>query len=312
MKKPIFKKWWFWVLIVLLIGIIGNMGSETENQPESANGAVTTPENVKDDSQQSEDKKDDEPTEEEWQESYKKIALNEFQSYVELSVRGTLSDERHESAVKVLKKQAEKITGDSKEQFTKLAEAVEQDDMEAGKKVYLALGGEDFEELNQKPAPKKVTIDANGTFAVNDEVQPGLYRAEDGIIYWARTSGFSGELDEILANGNGSGPTIVEIKKSDVGFQSTGIGEWVLIDENYNPEKLTEFSDGTYIVGKDIEPGTYKSDGSVVYWARLSGFSGDLNQILANGVPNGSAIVEIKSSDKGFTTSGGGTWKKIK
>ncbi|WP_438351593.1 hypothetical protein ACP8HI_13705 [Paenibacillus sp. FA6] len=49
---------------------------------------------------------------------------------------------------------------------------------------------------------------------------------------------------------------------------------WTMITDDYNPEKLSEFSDGTYIVGKDIEPGTYKSDGSGSYWARLSGFSG--------------------------------------
>ena len=34
MKKPIFKKWWFWVIIVLVIAIIGSSAGESD---------VTTP-----------------------------------------------------------------------------------------------------------------------------------------------------------------------------------------------------------------------------------------------------------------------------
>jgi hypothetical protein len=156
------------------------------------------------------------------------------------------------------------------------------------------------------------SFDGNGTFAVNKEVKPGLYRVEDGISYWARTSGFSGELGEIIANGSPSGPAIVDIKSTDVGFQTMGSGTWTRIDDSYNPEVLTEFGDGTYIVGKEIMPGTYKSDGSVNYWARLKNFTGDMNSISANGAPTGPEIVQIKSTDKGFVTSGGGTWKKVK
>lgn len=159
---------------------------------------------------------------------------------------------------------------------------------------------------------KGKSFDANGTFIVNEEVKPGLYRAEEDITYWARLKGFSGELDDILANGTPSGPAIVEIKAKDAGFQTSGSGTWTKIDETYKPEIRTEFGDGTYIVGKDIKPGTYKSDGNVVYWARLKNFAGGLDAIAANGTPNGPEIVNIKASDKGFESSGGGTWTKIK
>ena len=30
-KKPLFKKWWFWVIVVLLLGSIGNSGNDIEN-----------------------------------------------------------------------------------------------------------------------------------------------------------------------------------------------------------------------------------------------------------------------------------------
>lgn len=165
-----------------------------------------------------------------------------------------------------------------------------------------------------EPVKEVEGIDANGIYAVNDEIKPGLYRAEDGITYWARLSGFSGDMDEIIANGAiyGDAPQIVEIKKNDKGFQTSGNGNWVLVDKNYKPEKLKEFSDGMYMVGKDIDPGTYKTTGSVNYWSRLKDFSGSMDSILSNGNPDGPAIVEIKSSDVGFSTNGGGTWIKIK
>jgi hypothetical protein len=150
-----------------------------------------------------------------------------------------------------------------------------------------------------------------GMKIVGEDIQPGLYRSEGQFLYWARLADFSGELNSIIANGNPSGPAIVEIKETDKGFESNGSGKWVLIDDKYQPEKLTEFGDGMYIVGKDIEPGTYKTDGGVIYWARLSNFSGELDSIIANGNPDGSAIVEIAPTDVGFETSGGGTWKKV-
>lgn len=37
-KKPIFKKWWFWVIIVVLSAIFGNMGN---NEDEKANSDTT-------------------------------------------------------------------------------------------------------------------------------------------------------------------------------------------------------------------------------------------------------------------------------
>lgn len=55
-KKPIFKKWWFWVIVVLLLGSIGSAGGETDTDipvdtgtrledttPPADNAAETTP-----------------------------------------------------------------------------------------------------------------------------------------------------------------------------------------------------------------------------------------------------------------------------
>ncbi len=75
----------------------------------------------------------------------------------------------------------------------------------------------------------------------------------------------------------------------------------------------TSFGDGTFIVGTDIEPGTYRTTGgSNCYYARLSGFGGTDNNIIANANTNGNgAIVTIKASDAGFQSSGCDTWTQI-
>lgn len=74
------------------------------------------------------------------------------------------------------------------------------------------------------------------------------------------------------------------------------------IEENTIP------GSGVYRVGEDIEPGTYRSDGDRCYWARLSGFSGTLGDILANDNVSGSAYVTIAPTDVAFETSRCGDW----
>lgn len=75
--------------------------------------------------------------------------------------------------------------------------------------------------------------------------------------------------------------------------------------------KRATFGDGVYRVGKDIEPGTYRSrSGSGCYWARLKSFTGSLNAILANENESGPALVTIKQTDRGFETQGCGNWTR--
>jgi hypothetical protein len=68
------------------------------------------------------------------------------------------------------------------------------------------------------------------------------------------------------------------------------------------------FTDGVYLVGEDIKPGTYRGvlTGSMEfgYWARLSGTDGTLGSIIANGTPQGPFVLTIKSSDVAVELSG--------
>lgn len=74
----------------------------------------------------------------------------------------------------------------------------------------------------------------------------------------------------------------------------------------------TQFGDGTWVVGEDIEPGVYRNsgDGSYCYWERLSGLSGEFDDIIANGAPDGPAVVEIASSDAAFSSQGCDSWSR--
>ena len=159
-----------------------------------------------------------------------------------------------------------------------------------------------------------------GTLLVGVDIEPGLYAAEvpgSGFgCYWARLSDLSGDLDAILANENVSGgaQALVEILPGDEAFESSGCGRWqapVLFDP---PQ--TVFGEGTWVVGGQIAPGRYRSDGPGAsdfgcYWARLSGLDGGFSSLISNGFVDDPTIVDISAGDAGFETSGCGTWTLV-
>ena len=70
--------------------------------------------------------------------------------------------------------------------------------------------------------------------------------------------------------------------------------------------------DGTWLVGTDIKPGTYRSSSDdSCYWARLKNTNGDLDAILANG-NGGNQVVTVKKTDKAFESAGCAPWTKVK
>lgn len=72
--------------------------------------------------------------------------------------------------------------------------------------------------------------------------------------------------------------------------------------------------DGTFLVGDDIQPGTYRSSDNAegCYWARLKDTTGGSGSINANEYGRGSAVVTITAKDAAFETSGCSEWVKIK
>ncbi|QVQ54792.1 hypothetical protein J4H86_09500 [Spiractinospora alimapuensis] len=79
------------------------------------------------------------------------------------------------------------------------------------------------------------TTVGNGIHLVDDDIPAGTYQTdgpdEDDILpmcYWARLSGTSGELEEIIANDNLEGPGVVTIEESDVALELSGGCDWTL------------------------------------------------------------------------------------
>lgn len=74
--------------------------------------------------------------------------------------------------------------------------------------------------------------------------------------------------------------------------------------------------DGTYVVGVDILPGTYRAqgpstEGGSCYWSRLSDTTGDFDAIIANGGSQGPVTLTVKESDAAVQTSGCTGWAKV-
>lgn len=160
---------------------------------------------------------------------------------------------------------------------------------------------------------KKYAQFSDGNYKVGSDIKPGTYRTRSGSsgCYYERLKGFSGATSDIIANDNTDAPAVITIAPSDKGFTSNNCGTWTS-DLSRITSSKTSFDDGTYIVGTDIAPGTYKSSGqSGCYYARLSGFGGTTEEILANNNTDTSAIITISSTDKGFVAHSCGHWSKM-
>jgi hypothetical protein len=78
--------------------------------------------------------------------------------------------------------------------------------------------------------------------------------------------------------------------------------------------KTTMETDGTYRVGPDIVPGTYRTAGpsphgeSDCYWERLDSLNP--NHIITNNISTDPQVVTIQSSDTAFLTRSCQTWQK--
>lgn len=164
------------------------------------------------------------------------------------------------------------------------------------------------------PAPPPLFTFGDGTRVVGSGGIPaGTYRRLAGDnCYWERLSGFGGTLGEIIANDFDFRMMVVEIKASDKGFSSDRCGTWTNNLSPVTSSKTSPFGQGTYIVGVDIAPGTWSAaGGGSCYWERLSGFGGQLADIIANDFGSTSPIVSIAPTDKGFKSSNCGNWTKI-
>ena len=151
-----------------------------------------------------------------------------------------------------------------------------------------------------------------GTHLVGEGIAPGIYtgRAGQGIFescYWGRLSGLSGTLDDLIANDNSVGLYYVEVKETDVALETACVLielDRAEIPADSNPAQIDP---GTYLVGRDIQPGLYRGQAGTdildsCYWGRLSNVSGELDGLLANDNATGQYFVEVAGTDFALTT----------
>jgi hypothetical protein len=143
-----------------------------------------------------------------------------------------------------------------------------------------------------------------GTHLVGTDIEPGIYVGLAGedifeSCYWARLSNLTGS-DDILANDNAQGQFYLEVLPDDKALE-TACELLPLEQVPARGELLKALVPGTYLVGRDIEAGTFRGQAGddileSCYWARLSNVSGD-DDILANDNATGQFFVEMLASD---------------
>lgn len=154
----------------------------------------------------------------------------------------------------------------------------------------------------------------NGTRLVGSTVRPGRYRSVNSSTiscYWARLRNTTGSND-IIANDIGVGPRLLEVLSTDVALESNGCATWVEITGPVTSSRTAPFTDGSYLVGIDIEPGTWQatSTGTSCYWERMRNINGT-NSTLANYFGSLPAVMTILPSDVAITVSRCGTWTRV-
>ncbi len=162
-------------------------------------------------------------------------------------------------------------------------------------------------ELKGVPAPKEyLTQLMPGTYLVGRDIEPGIYAGKAGTevldtCYWERLSGLGGGFADTVANDNAKGLFYVDVSETDVAL-STRCELTALDEVPASQGFLTQLPPGTYLVGRDIQPGNYSGEAGTgvldsCYWARLSGVSGEFSDLIANGNAQGRYFVQVGSTD---------------
>ena len=123
----------------------------------------------------------------------------------------------------------------------------------------------------------------------------------------------NGETEDVITNNLARGRQVVTIAAGDVAFTSDDCGTWSSDLSPITSNTTAAFGDGVWIVDVDIALGTWSNSDSSdgCYWARLDGFSRELDDVLDNEFSYGPQSVVIQAGDVGFESSGCGDWTLI-
>ena len=179
-------------------------------------------------------------------------------------------------------------------------------------------------DIGQAPAPKpaeeaKVAATeekgfSNGTYLVGKDIPSGLYKAylenrAMGMGYIERASDVDMELNSIIANIMLTGDGYVEIKATDKAVKLQGVRLVPLDLKTLIPNIKKEVDGGIYLVGYDIQPGTYKAvvideRMNMGYVERARNVSMGMGDIIANDIIQGQGYVKVKKTDFAIKVQG--------
>lgn len=75
------------------------------------------------------------------------------------------------------------------------------------------------------------------------------------------------------------------------------------------------FGNGTHVVGVDIKPGSYRTDGAgptgTCIWQRLKDTSGEISSVITSGFVQGPTTVTVKETDGAFESQYCQNWTKV-
>ncbi len=168
---------------------------------------------------------------------------------------------------------------------------------------------------SQSPSPNlKDDSFKDGTYLVNKDIKSGLYRCKitDTTLkmgYVERASDVTMGIEDILANIVLTGDGYVTIKDTDVAVKFQGVSVSPVDLATLVPDLKKELSDGMYLVGYDIKPGTYKVEitdtaTQMGYVERLSDASMDFTNVIANDIFQGQGYVKILDGDFAIRVQG--------
>ncbi|MDR7382349.1 S8 family serine peptidase [Promicromonospora iranensis] len=146
-------------------------------------------------------------------------------------------------------------------------------------------------------------------------IAPGTYVVSAGSreCSWERGSGW-----DALGSGIGSGPRITTLQSTDDYFFSLECGRWSKYYSGMAEPKTRTFNNGVYVLGDQLQRGTYVTSGPAVAtagscrYAFLAAFTGNLNgsNVVASGSTDASRTITVPAAAKGFETSNC-SWQRV-
>lgn len=161
------------------------------------------------------------------------------------------------------------------------------------------------------PTPQGARSFGTGEFAVNRDIQPGLYRTDVPSGHRCTVERFHRKDRPAIGTRRDGGYSLIRVLSTDGWVTSDGCGTWNLVDDTpaWPIRKNTIPGNGTLLVGVDIQPGTYRTP--VVEncnWHVLNNVLGVDRDTRYGGGERTATIVEGAFA---FRSEGCTTWKKV-